>query len=315
MARVRQRYYRGDPLNALKIKLNQSIDNGLMFVQRDRIHVNGFSDLILYIDAAGTSPIPLSSYEAYTVDSDWTTSEVGFTNKTIYSQYRITDATYWSIDVYADFTDFGVYTDVDAEYAMVGGNLTISSGGTITPPDGYTDYTIIADASIGGFTVAIANGSFDGQRVTVYVGDDATALVYVTGVGSVVNRVQDGIYVGPGTGTPISAGRSLFMTWNSTLSIWIVQDGVTADYPGPGPQPVLSYSTGNMSISGQYTGAGGATIIYAVPFSAVGSLPLLGISSTSAAETATTNLETATNFVLLKSSNGSIVTFKKEGKF
>lgn len=87
----------------------------LVNLSNDLDYKNGFSDLELFADAGGVTQLILNTdYELSPSDEDWTSDELGFSNKTIYPQFRITNTTYQNVTVYATFTNFGVYTSADA---------------------------------------------------------------------------------------------------------------------------------------------------------------------------------------------------------
>lgn len=128
--------------------------------------------------------------------------------------------------------------------------FTISSGETHSPQSLFHE-TLVLDASLGGFTLTIDDGVFDGQQECLFVTDDSTALVYIKGTGTLTGGKKSGIWDGANTlGTPISAGLSMCMQWNALQSQWIILSTQTADYVSSG-DTVKQYSGGRMQQYGQ----------------------------------------------------------------
>jgi len=127
-------------------------------------------------------------------------------------------------------------------------NEYLSAGTTFTPKAGM-NHRIHCDTSAGGFTVALNTHIFDGQKVQFVTPDDAVGILYVTGVGAVVNNIQDGIYVGGSSlGTPVFKDDQvsrLDLEGSEKLGQWIPVYALTADYVS-GDYRIQQLSIGNM---------------------------------------------------------------------
>ena len=124
------------------------------------VYKNGFSDLRLYADSGGVTELTENTdFELSLPDEDWTNDEVGFTDDTIYSQFRILNVAYQNVTLYATFINFGVYTSADANFDMVGGSETVTTSATLVVPFGYTRYRFNFDSSSGDIAPTMPAGS------------------------------------------------------------------------------------------------------------------------------------------------------------
>jgi len=128
-------------------------------------------------------------------------------------------------------------------------NEYLSAGTTFTPKAGM-NHRIHCDTSAGGFTVALNTHIFDGQKVQFVTPDDAVGILYVTGVGAVVNNIQDGIYVGGSSlGTPVFKDNQvsrLDLEGSENLGQWVPADSVTADYASGAYNVIKQYADGSI---------------------------------------------------------------------
>lgn len=97
----------------------------------------------------------------------------------------------------------------------------VSTSADITVEVGNSrEIKINSDTSGGNNTVTLQDGSVDGQRFEVP--SDGSGLTYLKGTG---------LYLGVGSlGIPISDGLKCSGKWNASLSKWIPDNEVTADY-------------------------------------------------------------------------------------
>lgn len=197
-------------------------DGSNQFIKVDGVLVNGFSDLTLYTDAAGSSPVPGGDYSETTIDVQWTADEAqaGGTGKTVHSQFQVTNATYHGIDLWATITNFGTYTSNDAIFNQQGGLLSVTSTGSYNVPEGYRLYTFEIDTTLGDVTPEIGGGKFHGQQV----------LLKETGGGNKARIKGSGFYLGADSGGMYLVNRSILCTWNANGSEWEMDDCVTAEW-------------------------------------------------------------------------------------
>ncbi len=99
-------------------------------------------------------------------------------------------------------------------------NETISVTGTFTPQFGM-NHALTLDTLIGGFTLTLADGKFDGQFIDLWCIDTGTGNAFYKGT-----NVYDG---GAATGTPLSPNKYIRVTWRAVIG-WVYEDVVTADY-------------------------------------------------------------------------------------
>jgi len=97
----------------LDVTLN-NVGSGKNAIKADSMFSNAFYDFALYSDSGYTTPISISAYETPTTDAYYTNQEIGYTDETVYSEYRILDPTYQTGTIYARFESFGVYTSGEA---------------------------------------------------------------------------------------------------------------------------------------------------------------------------------------------------------
>lgn len=148
--------------------------NGL---KADGIFKSAFSDLVLYEDSGYTIPISASAYESTTTDSFYTTSEIGYSDKTIYTEYRVLDPTYQTGTIYARFNNFAVYTNGEA----VGMDLTVIDSGTAYTTSDIAFLTYFElDGLTADTTMTISNGSGDQRNVFKVANIDSTYKGIVT---------------------------------------------------------------------------------------------------------------------------------------
>lgn len=192
------------------------------FIKADTVLTNGFSDLILYTDSAGSSPVPNDDYGETTQDATATTKEAdtagGGSGKVVYTQYKVTNATYIGVDLYATFTNFGTYTDNDAPFEQIGQGQTFTASDTVTPGSGAISTWVTADTSLGNVTLTLSDGEFVGQRIEIEC--DGSGLAYIKGTGVYVDASAVGV--------PVSDGLMFRAKWNG--SAWKAVNEVTADY-------------------------------------------------------------------------------------
>lgn len=210
-------YILGRTETLLKQAVEQA-DGSNQYLSIDGVYKNGFNTLLLYTDAAGAFPLPGAAYSETTVDADWTSDEAGTggTGETVYSQYIVSDPTYQGIDLYADIKNFGTYTDNDAPFNQVGGEITVTATGTITPPDGFLRYLVISDTSGGANILTIAVPKFVGQDVFILCDGAGLTDVDFPGKKATGNVV-------------ISDGLMLRLTAISVTE-YVAVNEVTADY-------------------------------------------------------------------------------------
>lgn len=163
---------------------------------------------------------------------------------------------------------------------------------------------INSDTSGGNNTVTLEDGSEDGQRYEVV--NDGSGLTYLKGTG---------IYNGASSlGTPISDGLKTSGHWDASLSKWIPDNEVTADYVSSS-QFVKQWSNGNMENVGSYTGVGATpAVTYVIEFTLTTPKPLLGLSGTFT-DIAVTTAETGSSFGVQKNSNPSILSYLRRGEY
>ena len=197
-------------------------DGSFGFLQlSESVLKNGFSDLLLYADSGGVTQLVLNTdYELAPADTDWTADEVGFSNKTVYPQFRITNATYQNVAIWATFTNFGVYTSADANFDMVGGSETVTTSATLTVPFGHTRYRFNFDSTSGDIAPTMPNGAFDGQQ----------CILKDTGAANMTRIKGPGFYLGADSGGMYLKSRSILVTWNSDDSVWEMDDAVVAEW-------------------------------------------------------------------------------------
>lgn len=146
-------------------------------LRADGIFKNAFYDFALYTDSGYTTPISASSYESSTIDAYYTSQEIGFTDETVYNEYRVLDPTYQTGTIYARFESFGVYTSGEA----VGQNLTV-----VSASDTYTTnpYALMERFEASGLsadiTITVTDGGGDQRNQFEYTNLDSTYKVIVT---------------------------------------------------------------------------------------------------------------------------------------
>lgn len=224
--------------------LSLQADGSYQFLIVDgEVYKNGFTNLVLYTDAAGANPIPLGvgggNYEYAEPDQLWTAQEAltGGTGDSVYTQFRVTNATYQGVDLWADFRNFGTYTSNSADYDIVGGSETINSTTTLTVPNGRTRYRYNFDSSLGDIAPTIGDGAFDGQQI----------ILKDTGEANMTRIKGPGFYLGADSGGMYLKSRSILCTWNADDSVWEMDDSVTAEWVS-GSQNVVQRANGYMRI-------------------------------------------------------------------
>lgn len=203
-------------------QIAQVTDGTDQFLKIDSVLTNAFSDLQLYSDSGGVSPLTLGvDYNMTTTDTAATTKEAGTggSGKTVYSQFEVINATYQNVDLWATCTNFGTYTDNDAAFEQQGGVITVTADAEITIPEGYTSVLVNCDTTSGSITLTSSSAGFAGQRIRVK-NSAGTGLVYCKLAGAYLGASS--------TGTPISPG----LIWRGDSDGTTIDpvNEVTADY-------------------------------------------------------------------------------------
>jgi hypothetical protein len=230
-------YIRGLPQTATLVSIGQVADAAPVHLKRYGVLKTGLAEtFVLYEDDAGVSPLPNDAYELTSLDSEWTARESvanGGTGLNIFAQFKVTNATYHGVPLYASFKDFGSYTDNDAPREALGVQTTMSATGTFTPTEDALRTILTSDTSGGANTITVDVPAFIGQDV----------FVLCDGVG-----LTDCDFPGKkATGNVvISAGFMLRLT-SISLTEYVAVNEVTADYVS-GTDEIIIHSSGNMEI-------------------------------------------------------------------
>lgn len=282
---VTKNYIRGVPQSAVLISIGQT-DGAIEYLRRDGVHVNGLAaPFTLYEDIGGSSPLPNDSYELKSLDVEWTDRESianGGTGKSIYSQWQVTDPTYYNIDLYASFQDFGTYTDNDAPYSRLGGALAISASGTIVPSTGYIRQIVTVDTSSGAVSLTVDPPEFIGQDI--YILCDGAGLVDVDFDGKLA------------TGNVNISDKLMLRLTAKSLTEWSVVNEVTADYTNG--SEITQWSSGKMSQIRRRSISASTTHTFDVPYVATPKMLLTPSGSVGVPRILTYESESSTQVTL-----------------
>jgi hypothetical protein len=149
------------------------------FLRYDGLEPNAFTGVGVYSDSGYTTAIPSSSWEYYTTDAIKTSSEAetGGTGETVYSQIKITDATYQTGTLYIEFDNFGTYPDGDVQGTDY---IEIDADYSYTTQRNLLTY-IKADGLTAETTITVSDGGFDERSITRVKNADDTYKIIVSG--------------------------------------------------------------------------------------------------------------------------------------